>query len=449
MGKEQIRNQELYEKLTNLVMKAFILLDERVKDGEKFSRRTVEEISVSEEGELLLVPLGYRDYYTKPDFSEFIFRYRDELTQLPEWTSVLECLSRDEIIDNQMKYQIRPPFGGFRLDELGLLNNIIRLSINEKAPFHFELDIFNSVYNEVERYFYSDTVTRESFCLLLGFDSEAEEIDLGHGVKIRRISKEEIVELWRESTWFRALVEQNEIAFSINVPLKYVLQVIIEAPKIRDKEEIKVASADILFEKVVCAMRLFKEGWIDYPFVREKHSSMLSSGVSYGKSRAIPSVPMGLSYKLTNNEVEDFKIFYKRVKKKIDCSKITLKRFNETYRRVSVEDKLVDYMISFESLYLTDEDISEMGYKLAHRASLLLYREETKRKQTFLEMKKAYSLRSKIVHGKKIKSITIPELKKEYNLPEFVQKIEEHLRSSIRIFLEKQKISWTDLMFEK
>ena len=444
LGIEETRNQELYRKLKDLVIQAFILLNRKVDDEANFSLKTIEEVSVGEDGALLLLPLGYRDYSTKPDFAEVIFRYRDELTHLPEWVSVVECLSKDEIIDKQIKYQVRSPFGGGRLDELGLLSKVIRLSIDEDVPFHFEIDRFNSVYGEVERYFYSDTVTRETSCLLLGFDSEAEEINLGDGVKIRRISKDEMIELWRGSVWFRALVEENEFALTTHKPLKYVLQLSVEAPKIRNKEEIKVTSASTIFEKVICALRLFKEGWIDYPFVREKHFSMLSSGVSYGKSHAIPSVPMGLSYKLTNNEVEDFKIFYKRAKKKIDCSKIAIKRFNETYRRHSIEDKLVDYIISLESLY------GSGGYTLAHRASLLLGKEKGSKKRTFLEFLKAWEIRNKIVHGgHHPKSIKIPELDEEYTLGEFVQKIEACVRSSIRKFIEKQPISWINIMFEK
>ena len=116
--------------------------------------------------------------------------------------------------------------------------------------------------------------------------------------------------------------------------------------------------------------------------------------------------PYGISYKLSKEEAEDLSEFYRRIHDRIDCSENPLRRFNETFSRLSIEDKLVDYLISFESLYLTGEDKSEMAYKLAHRASLLLSTEKEK-KQIFQEMKKAYSLRSDIVHGRKVKTIRI------------------------------------------
>jgi hypothetical protein len=451
LNKEHVfRSKELYGKVKDLVKKTFRILNEKMKRGEKFYSRTIEDISIDEDGKLHLATLGYRDYYIKPDFGGFILRHADELEQLPEWRAVLECMSRDDIIDKHLKHQLVSPFGGSMINEFSLLYKIILMSIDENEPFNFNLDIFNSVYSEIERYFYSKNVTRKSICLLLGFDSEVEAIDLGDCLKIRKISKDEIVELWRTSHWFRALVEFfPEFRFT---PLKYVLELSIEAPKIAGNEKYEVEPADVKFEKVISVLRLFKKGWVDYPFIRERVTPTLFSetidSMKHSKMNII-SPPFGISYKLLKEEVEEFKEYYEKINKKIDCSKVPLRRFNETYRRVSAEDKLIDYMIAFESLYLAKEGTLEMPYKLAHRVSLLLYEEETKRKQTFLEMKKSYSLRSDIVHGRKIRSIKIDELNKEYNLSEFVQKIEEHLRLSIRLFLEKERLSWIDLMFKR
>ena len=188
---------------------------------------------------------------------------------------------------------------------------------------------------------------------------------------------------------------------------------------------------------------------MDFPFIIQKASPALSSTTSYSmkhsKRTVHANLPIGISYTLLKEEVEALSEFYRRIHDKIDCSKIPLRRFNETFSRLSIEDKLVDYMISFESLYLSGENPSEMAYKLAHRASLLLSTEKEKRKQIFQEMKKAYSLRSDIVHGRKVKTIKIAN--NEYNLSDFVQKIEEHLRSSLKLFLEKRKPSWIELMF--
>ena len=441
------RNEELYETLKALVTKAFVLLGEKVRSGEKYNPKTLESVSIDETGRLVLLPPYLRDYDLVPNFPQFVYRHGDELSQLSEWTQVVECLHRDEIINQHLKHQIRSPFEGVSVNESNLLYLIVAGSVDEKKPFHFNEDIFNSVYGNMERYFYSKTVTRKSICLLLGFDSEVEEINLKEGLRIRRVSEDEIVELWRRSSWFRGLAEFSGFGL---LPLKYVLELFTEALKLSgDEEYIMELESDLEFDKVISALRLFKKGWVDYPFIIQKASPTLSSETSYymkGSKRTVhTNLPFRISYKLSKEETEDLSEFYRRIHNKIDCSEIPLRRFNETYTRRSIEDKLVDYMISFESLYLTGEEKMEMAYKLAHRVSLLLSTEKEKRKQIFQEMKKAYSLRSDIVHGRKVKKIRIAN--KEYSLSDFVQKIEEHLRLSIRLFLEISKPSWVELMF--
>jgi hypothetical protein len=440
-------------KLRGLVEKVFFLLNKEIKRGERVYSITVEDILIDEDWKLHLPPVGLRDYHTKPDFGMLILRHRNELTKLPEWTAVLECISKDDIIEKHLKHQLRSPFGGTVLNEFNLLYWAILMAIDENKPLHFDVDFFNSAYEKVESYFYSKTLTRKSTCLLLGFDSEADEIDPEHGLRIRKITKDEILELWQTSGWFRALVEFSpEFSFK---PLKYALELSIEASKIADDEKYQPEDADIKLEKVLSALRLFKKGWVDYPFIKETADPRLSSELTYSMKHSklsIISPPFGeTSYRLSKEEANEFKEFYKRIRNKIDCSSVSLKRFNDTYRRVNVEDKLIDYLIAFESLYLADESKLEMSYKLAHRVALLLCRNEAERKQTFLEMKKAYTLRSDIVHGDSRKHLHKESMKigdKEYSLSAFVQRIEEHLRLSIRLFLEKPKQSWINLMFK-
>lgn len=431
----KVRNRELYVRVRDLVKKAFLLLNEKLELGEKPFLRRVEDISVDANGKLLVPPLGWRDYHVKPDLSGFIFKYGDELSKLPEWKAVLKSLSRDDTIHKHLRHEIKSPFRDpFFPNEYNLLSRIIWMSVDENNPFNFNSEIFDFMYNEVESYFYSKTVVRNSFCLLLGFDSEVQEIELGHGLRIRNVSEDEILELWHRVNWFRGLVELSSILRF--TPLKYVLELSIEAPKIAKDERIEPKFADPEFQKVLSALRLFKKGWVGYPFIWEGVVSNLSTVITYSlkHSKALFSVgqPVGISYNLSKVEAEDFREYFKKISKKIDHSRISLKRFNETYQRIDVEDKLIDYIISLESLYAVGG-----GEKLAHRASFLLGKRGAKKERIFLELFKAWKIRNKIVHGgHHPKLIEIPELNEKHTLDEFVQKIEAYSRSSIRLFLE-------------
>lgn len=109
---------------------------------------------------------------------------------------------------------------------------------------------------------------------------------------------------------------------------------------------------------------------------------------------------------------------------KLDSIDTTLRRFHSAYHG-PIEDRIVDQMIAFESLYLGDPQ--ELTYKLALRVAFLLGKRKDQRNGIFRDMKKAYSYRSRIVHGDN------PPSRNE--LKQIVPKIEDYLRCSIRRFL--------------
>src|SRR5262249_13453507 len=65
------------------------------------------------------------------------------------------------------------------------------------------------------------------------------------------------------------------------------------------------------------------------------------------------------------------------------------------------DDALVDYMISAESLFLSDpsSDRGEMRYRLSHRAAIFIDSAQYIRRDVFGFMQRAYDARSAIVHG--------------------------------------------------
>lgn len=108
----------------------------------------------------------------------------------------------------------------------------------------------------------------------------------------------------------------------------------------------------------------------------------------------------------------------------LDKIKIALQRFHSAYHG-NIEDRLIDQMIAFESLYLGNEQ--ELTYRLALRTAFLLDKDKNAREAIFSDMKKAYDLRSKIVHGDNPPN--------GYKLGVIVPKTKEYLRQSIRKFL--------------
>ncbi len=109
---------------------------------------------------------------------------------------------------------------------------------------------------------------------------------------------------------------------------------------------------------------------------------------------------------------------------KLDSIGIALRRFKSAYHG-EPEDRLIDQMIAFESLYIGDE--RGIKNRLASRTASLLGESRILREQIINDMKEAYQKRCDIVHV--IKEVTGEELRR------IVPKAEDYLRQSIRRFL--------------
>lgn len=112
----------------------------------------------------------------------------------------------------------------------------------------------------------------------------------------------------------------------------------------------------------------------------------------------------------------------------LDKLKIPIERFHSAYHG-PIEDRIIDQMIAFESLYLGNEQ--ELTYRLALRVAFLLRQRKDHRIIIFNNIKKAYNYRSRIVHGDN------PPSRDE--LRAIIPNTEEYLRQSIRRFLSLSK----------
>ena len=78
-----------------------------------------------------------------------------------------------------------------------------------------------------------------------------------------------------------------------------------------------------------------------------------------------------------------------------------IKRHYLAETRLTVEDKLIDYMIAAESLFL-DSDKDELSYRLSMNAAAWCSSTINSKKSVFELFRKAYAARSKVVHGSQI-----------------------------------------------
>jgi hypothetical protein len=126
---------------------------------------------------------------------------------------------------------------------------------------------------------------------------------------------------------------------------------------------------------------------------------------------------------------------------------IAADRFAYAANRISLVDKIVDYVICLEALLL--EDAGESTTRISNRAAVLLGSDDEEREFIWKFMKKSYHFRSGIVHGKENRTFVIDNI--EYSEEKIAQKLEKICRDTIKISLDlitrfkKQKIFLDEL----
>jgi hypothetical protein len=257
-------------------------------------------------------------------------------------------------------------------------------------------------------------------CPLYSFDCYSESVDLIDGVQIKRISQE-LSEFLEENRSELFWTNPSDAKWMLSIPYPQTAKGDIKSV-FGEWERIK----NLLFD-LITALRLCHAGTVTAGTGIQAHLGPGKSTFAFTLiiTQAFDLRPE-MTYKLSQSDALDIKALLKKMRKmdkegKLDSIDAALRRFNFSYYGEE-EDRLIDQMIAFESLYIGDD--KELGYKLAIRTAFLL---GDKKANIFSDLRKAYKLRGQIVHG--TKNVNWSTLK------EILPKTEDYLRQSIRKFL--------------
>jgi hypothetical protein len=259
----------------------------------------------------------------------------------------------------------------------------------------------------------------------------AEGIEVFNGVKIKRISKEDHKTL--ESSFF-ALPPDTKLR-----PSMFVLE-----KEITVKGELDYP-LDTIMQNIVLAMRLLKKGYVSgnsvfYIPISEVVVNMPPFRLiewTWLQQRKL-EIWGGLPYALGFDDFQGLKRLVQKIQN-IDFVKrkdlrLACGRFQRAYEEDNFEDQLIDIMIAFESLFLKGEKGNvPHGKIIAVGCSCLLGSNEEQREEIEFFLTEAYRIRNSVVHGSEYAK---PKIKKEYEIYEFVSRVEEYLRESLKKLLD-------------
>ena len=249
-----------------------------------------------------------------------------------------------------------------------------------------------------------------------------EGIEIYDGIKARRISKEDYEDL---NPPFRSTLHP----FKELSPHMFVLVKYITVDNEHDFETDKV------MRNIVLALRLFRKGYVSGSFVFYVLVSEKRQLTSWSWEEE-PREPEEFMYALNYAEIARLKRLVKKVQR-VDFSKrkslhLACKRFQRAYEEREVEDKLIDFMIAFEALFLRGEKAVSAGQIVAIACSALLGKTDKEREEIRQLLTEAYSIRNCIVHGSEYKK----KSDDVFYISDFVSEVEDFLRESIKKLLD-------------
>ena len=195
--------------------------------------------------------------------------------------------------------------------------------------------------------------------------------------------------------------------------------------------------AELRIYKILLAMRLYKE---DDVFVKviwyEKESKVSTLTI------LDPPLPerMPLPYVVDLKEINNIR----KLTKKLDTTdfnkrisfRIACERFNRSYEEHKDDEKIIDFMIAFESLFLKGEKApANIGQFIGLGCSMLLGNNDKEREEINEFLVRAYTVRNKIVHGSEFIANSIKIRNETYEIEDFISQLQEYLRKSIKKLL--------------
>jgi hypothetical protein len=272
---------------------------------------------------------------------------------------------------------------------------------------------------------YADTIDLTVLAPLENFSCDQEEVELEHGLSIRRISLTELGD-FMDSRFNSPLSRMSFV--------KYVVEHRYQTRKVIGNSRSPSVASDstAMIPRVLTALRLFKNGNLGTNLIRSAPAlaTLGLLGVSSATYRMGGVRFGGPAYTLGAVEVRPFTEFWQDVKhldfEHLDPLNVAIRRFEYSYERTKLEDKLVDYMVAFEALFFKKGEMGEFRHKLSVRVARFLTSLYLQRVTIASRITDFYDKRSAVVHGEHV----------ELN-DAFVQEVENYLRESIKLFLKR------------
>jgi len=393
---------------------------------------------------------------------------KDDLTKLPEYQPCFDALIGDSIIASQLDTLVGTESTRTRIASAEVyMERILDLGLR-RDKVAFDLEHFEREYPLFEEAFYSPNITFEAVAYLNGLQISDESVKLSDGLELSQLSEEEIYvdrELRvRATSGDPSVKEHCAVRAWYQLPKKINSEGDMNFEVIRQEREIQLQTNERI-DEVINALRLSGIENVYYLTIAHRAPKWLFQGnpIFPGKYYGEPM----LWHRQGEGWGHAFGEFWSKIQSEGVRGRpfldVAIRRYSYAHERHRIEDRVIDLLIAAEALFMSDQDsknsyLGELRYRLSERAGLFIGGSDMAAcKKIFLFMRDAYDIRSKIVHGRTLKKIRLPEKAdgSKMELFEFVMTLQAYMRVAIHKAIDlarqpqapKSLVLWDELIF--
>lgn len=367
---------------------------------------------------------------TRADFSRSLLRFRlgDLNSRIPAFNSLVKIVREDPqlrsalLVDAGSKPITEEKSEVWWLENM-LAGRLLYSYVDRANGFRFDEKIFNGLFDDFRKDVESPDITVIALSPLMNAEIESDQIQVDDNMQLRQLSTDELEEWLNAET----LLPSQPLTVHELTSLQSAIEIVYQ-----EKRYSALGSNADAREKVsrlMTAMRLLTDASPRLAFTKTRTSGFFTSGLSTSWSSSV--LRHGPSAKVNKSQESGLVELYRKLGSgpNLTIVGLAVARWNSAADRLTEEDKLIDYWIALESLFVPDTT-QELSYRTALRIAAFLGFKGIERKQIYEQMKESYSLRSEIVHG------YIRKRKKKLGSTELINLSRSYLRQALLKILE-------------
>jgi len=410
-----MRDKELHQHCKQFVQSSLEIIHKTLGHSKiSFPSREVLKVEFEKDGS------GYGTRTEKaPDIYLFIFMI-EEIRNSQAYKSLTQYLLNNKDIRNlYTEYEITR----------SLPTSFLAKYLEKSPKITFEEGVFKEVSESFEKYLFSSSVQYRMYAVVSNLEIDTKILSLEKNLNIVSISENGFSKILNfyaypsMSSGFPRFLSPKTAILERTFKVRKNPEVVVNSPT---KEQ--YSKTAFLFSRVITTLRLFKAGVVGFNTVFGEKLSEWEGGMSARGSAFKPAIS-GKGYRLVQSEENELKKLWSEMKD-IDLAErksvgLAMRRFGYAYERTLNEDKIIDFMIAFESLFLRGRKApTRTGQYIGLGCSMLLGKNAKEREEINDFLVKVYEMRNKIVHGSEVRV-----------KPQLISRTEGYLRESIKELL--------------